>query len=122
MAHPDLTFSLTDSDLVGGMVRSLLALHQPYGDGETCVECLSVYPCPTVRIIAATQDAAVARVADPQDRKWSKRPSRPPAPDPNGIEFVPQEPKGHNFKYPECPEFSGGICPIHHGQPIAGVA
>lgn len=123
MAHADFILSMTDVDLVAGMMRSLLALHQEDGEG-VCLDCLSVYPCPSVRIIAASQDAAVARVASPGDTAWEKFMKRPVAPGEFSNEFYrhPRGPiaggRGHAHKYPECPEFSGGICDVHHHLPI----
>lgn len=121
MAHGNMTISLMDSDLVEGMVRAVLALHQADAKGD-CQECMAEFPCPTVRIIAANQEAAVHRISSPftDDRYRSPRgevaggrgrPYEFPEP-------VARGPLTHDFKYPECPEFSGGICDRHHGRAL----
>ncbi len=92
--------SMMDVDLVTGAFRAILALHTEGEDGS-CVDCLSESPCPTVRIIAAFQDAAIERGAngdeDPETRNRRET---------------------HAFLYPECPAFSGGICHEHKGLPM----
>lgn len=91
--------SLMDADLVSGAFRSILALHQEGEDGS-CVDCLAESPCPTVRIIAAFQDAAIERGANPAEDSETKN-----------------RRETHAFLYPECPAFSGGICHEHRGLP-----
>jgi hypothetical protein len=103
-----MTISLMDSDLVEGMTRAILALHQEHLDADgymTCRECHSIFPCPTVRIIASFQEAGVHRVASPPELTVVP-------------EVMARGEHTHDFKYPECPEFSGGICDRHHGRAL----
>jgi len=115
MAHARMTLSLMDSDLVEGMVRAILALHQADEDGD-CLDCRDTFPCATVRIIASTQDAAVYRVSNPPSFEDQIR--KPKEPWQEDLETMARGPLTHDFKYPECPEFSGGICERHHGRPL----
>jgi hypothetical protein len=99
-----------DDDLVEGMHRSLLALHREgyeVDGGTACVECGSIYPCATVRIISSFQEASIVRVANAGATAGR-----------GGTQY----PKTHDFKYPECPEFSGGYCERHHGRPTTSAS
>jgi hypothetical protein len=105
--------SLTDYDLVEGTFRALLALHMENGEGS-CVNCLEQSPCATVRIIAAMQDAAVARAAGMSTT--TTRDGR------SSSEMLMQNAnrrETHRFLYPECPKFSGGICNEHKDTPLS---
>lgn len=97
MADANLFITVMDSDLVVGTFRSLLALHSE-SQGGLCANCEEEFPCATVRIIAAGQDAAIERGAGVPARGT------------------------HKFLYPECPQFSGGICHEHRDLPLSAAS
>ena len=116
MAEARMTLSLMDTDLVEGMVRAIIALHQADAHDD-CFTCRDAYPCATVRVIAAFQDASVRRVSNPPP-SFEDQIRKPKEPWQEDLENVNRG-QTHRFLYPECPQFSGGICNEHKDTPLA---
>jgi len=116
MAEARMTLSLMDTDLVEGMVRAILALHTGNAAGA-CGNCLEQSPCSTVRVIASFQDASVYRVSNPPP-SFEDQIRKPKEPWQEDLESTNRR-QTHRFLYPECPQFSGGICNEHKDTPLA---
>jgi len=90
-SRADFYISIMDSDLVVGVLRSTIALHSEDDDGK-CKACRVASPCETIHVITTFQEQAIDRALPSSSQE------------------------GHEFKYPECPLFTGEQCD-QHGKP-----